>query len=336
MVIGRNEGDRLKRCLRSLPNPASVVYVDSGSSDGSVAFASALGVKVIPLDMSQGFTAARARNAGWRAIAAEPSPTGAIPDYVQFVDGDCELDAGWMATAADALDSDPRLAVVFGRRRERFPEASPFNRMCDEEWNVPIGLASACGGDAMMRLGAVRDAGGYCDELIAGEEPDLCLRLRAAGWLVRRIDAEMTLHDADIHSLSAWWRRSRRSGYAYTAHVLRHGDGSDPVWRRQVRSIGFWGFAWPLFALACFLGLGVRGHSVPALLALVALGSSYALQVLRIARRRIAGGSARATAWQYGALVMLGKFAEFGGVVRCLFDRLRHRRGALIEYKGAA
>jgi glycosyltransferase involved in cell wall biosynthesis len=40
VAIGRNEGDRLKACLRSVVDVAAlVVYVDSGSTDDSVAFA---------------------------------------------------------------------------------------------------------------------------------------------------------------------------------------------------------------------------------------------------------------------------------------------------------
>src|SRR6187551_3731615 len=114
-VIGRNEGERLKACLRSLPAGSDVVYVDSGSSDGSVAFARSLGFRVVELSTERGFTAARARNAGLAALADPP------PAYIQMVDGDCEVDSGWIAKARAALAAEPDLAVVFGRRRERFP-----------------------------------------------------------------------------------------------------------------------------------------------------------------------------------------------------------------------
>src|SRR5947207_307333 len=57
VVIGRNEGDRLRTCLsavagRNLP----VVYVDSGSTDGSVATARGLGADVVALDLTTPFT----------------------------------------------------------------------------------------------------------------------------------------------------------------------------------------------------------------------------------------------------------------------------------------
>ena len=72
VAIGRNEGERLRRCLTSLLQQiARVVYVDSGSRDDSVAVAQSLGVKVVVLDTSAPFSAARARNAGFDALLPE-------------------------------------------------------------------------------------------------------------------------------------------------------------------------------------------------------------------------------------------------------------------------
>jgi len=66
VVIGRNEGERLKRCLRSIPTGYPVVYVDSGSSDDSVAFALSTGAIGDEMDNASGCTGARAGNAGRR------------------------------------------------------------------------------------------------------------------------------------------------------------------------------------------------------------------------------------------------------------------------------
>ena len=61
VAIGRNEGDRLRVCLTSaLRDSNHVVYVDSGSTDGSVAMVRELGATVVELDLSIPFTAARA------------------------------------------------------------------------------------------------------------------------------------------------------------------------------------------------------------------------------------------------------------------------------------
>src|SRR3954468_10399767 len=149
VAIGRNEGERLRRCLESLePAARPTVYVDSGSTDGSPDLARSLGADVVALDLSAPFTAARARNAGFeRLLAIAPDV-----EYVQFVDGDCEVDPAWIPTATAAPDAGPEVAVVCGRRRERFPEGTLYNRLCDLEWDGAPGETDACGGDALMRV----------------------------------------------------------------------------------------------------------------------------------------------------------------------------------------
>lgn len=174
IVIGRNEGERLRACLTSVQSEiARVIYVDSGSDDGSQALAEAVGVELVNLPMHLPFTAARARNAGFAKAAAI-----ACPSYVQFIDGDCILQPGWIETASRFLTSTPNCAVVCGRRRERFPEISIYNRLMDAEWDTPPGRTKACGGDAMVRASAFAEVDGFNAALIAGEEPELCVRLR--------------------------------------------------------------------------------------------------------------------------------------------------------------
>ncbi len=270
VAIGRNEGERLVRCFESIGVGYPAVYVDSGSTDRSVGEAQKRGITVVDLDTGMGFTAARARNAGWRAaIEAWPAL-----DYIQFVDGDCEFTPGWIDTAIAALDAEPGLCAVFGRRRERFPQASIYNAMCDAEWNVPVGLVGACGGDVLFRIEALRQVGGYSDDLIAGEEPDLCLRLGQKGWQVRRIDAEMTLHDAAILTARQFWLRTRRAGHAFAEHCARHGAQAFPSWRVSRNRILLWGIALPLLTVGLAV-IALAGCSLPATLA--AAGSRRAL-----------------------------------------------------------
>lgn len=178
VAIGRKEGERLKRCFRLVPSGIPVVYVDSELTDGSGEFARSTQATVVELDTARPFSAARARNEGFAALL------GRYPDitFVQFVDGVCELEPHWLDLAMDLFETRPQIAAVCGRRRERYPNASLYNRMCDEEWNTPAGQADACGGDAMTRVKAFVDVGGYDAMMIAGEEPELCSRLRAAGW----------------------------------------------------------------------------------------------------------------------------------------------------------
>lgn len=311
IVIGRNEGARLAACLASLAgHTRRVIYVDSGSTDGSPALAASLGATVIALDMARPFTAARARNAGLAALAFD------APDFVQFVDGDCAVDAGWIGTALAFLATTPAAVVVCGRRRERFPEASIYNRLCDQEWDTPIGQALACGGDALMRFAAVQAVGGYSDDLIAGEEPELCLRLGRNGGQIWRIDAEMTLHDAAITRLGQWWKRSKRAGHAFAEGAARHGTGPERHWVKETRRALLWGLGVPLLALALALLWWPLGALV--LLAWPAQGVRLAL---------------RTGDWPAAFFAVLGKLAEAQGALGYYWGRLTSRRARIIEYK---
>jgi GT2 family glycosyltransferase len=317
VAIGRNEGERLKRCLRSAGGAARLVYVDSGSRDGSVAWARSEGIDVIELDMRLGFTAARARNAGFRRLM-EREPE--LP-FVQFVDGDCELREAWPGQALTFLVKTPGACAVFGRRRERHPERSIYNRICDAEWNVLPGEVRACGGDVMMRTAALQGVGGYREDFIAGEEPELCVRLRAAGWSIWRIDGEMTLHDAAITRFAQWWRRNVRSGYAFATGRHAHGAPPERLWVWECRRALIWGIGIPL---ATFAGTVLLGP--PALAVLLI----YPMQFLRRIPRQPGPGSDRV---KFAFFEVLGRFAEGIGQLRFLLDRLLERRSQIVEYK---
>jgi glycosyltransferase involved in cell wall biosynthesis len=327
VAIGRNEGMRLERCLESARASAvRTVYVDSGSTDGSAERAEALGVEVVRLDTARPFTAARARNAGLaRLLAMEPGI-----DFVQFVDGDCELAEGWIESATKELQRYSDVAVVCGRRREQYPDASVFNRLCDLEWNTPIGEASACGGDALMRAGVVSELHGYREDMIAGEEPELCVRIRAAGWRILRMGAEMTLHDAAMTRWSQWWRRSLRGGHACAEGAALHGGPPSFHNRRQARSIVFWGLVCPGALAASLLAALVKPWFLVAAAGIVLL---YGMLAVRVYRHRRRHGDTSRDSRLYATFICLGKLPEALGMVRYWTGRLLGRRRTLIEYK---
>jgi GT2 family glycosyltransferase len=317
VAIGRNEGERLRRCFDSLPaGLGGVVYVDSASTDDSVEQANRRGVEVVALDMSLRFTAARARNAGLRRLC-ERLPKLA---FVQFIDGDCALAPRWLEAAVREMEDDTHLAVVCGRRRERFPETSIYNRLCDMEWNTPVGETEACGGDMLARMEALLAVKGYDECLIAGEEPELCARLRARGWRIRRIGEDMTVHDAAMARFYQWWRRTARSGHAYAELNAMHPG----VWRREMRSILGWGLVLPA---AAFLSASFTDGLGLALLA------GYPALWLRILRGRHAYGDTARDAALYASFCVLGKVPQLTGIAIYWWNRGRGRRSHLIEYK---
>lgn len=337
VAIGRNEGERLKRCLSALtgepgagPGGAQlspVVFVDSGSTDGSADFARSIGVEVVELDMSKPFTAARARNAGYERL----EELGGVAQ-VLFIDGDCELLPGWLPEAAALLERDDAVAAVGGCRQERHREATAYNRLAAMEWDRPAGDADAFAGDGLVRASAFEAVGRFNPTLIAGEEPELCVRLRNAGHRIVTLATPMSIHDAAMTRLGQWWKRAERSGHAYAEGYALHGRGPQRHGAKAVRSIAVYGVALPVFALAMVVLSLITGWPWPATVAGL-VGLIYPVQALRIALGRRSGGDGWADALRYGGFTMLGKFAQLIGVGRYLRGRLGGKRQALMEYK---
>jgi GT2 family glycosyltransferase len=319
VAIGRNEGDRLKRCLESVRGlPNGLVYVDSGSTDDSIAIAKGCAATVVELDLRMPFTAARARNEGFqKLIQMQPAL-----DYVFFVDGDCEVIPGWLEKARQFLDQHEDVAVVAGLRRERFPDKSIYNLLIDIEWReYPFGDVKICGGDALIRVSALQQVKGYRADLICGEEPEMCFRLRQAGWRIWRLHDPMALHDAAMYRFGQWWTRAVRGGYAFALGASLHGASPDRYSVFESSRAWLWALGIPLVTLilvATWSGWGL-------LLLLI-----YPLQVARLARR--SKQSARENWWR-GAALVLGKFPEMVGQIKFIINRIRGAQTGLIEYK---
>jgi GT2 family glycosyltransferase len=317
VAIGRNEGMRLIDCLTSVRSvTANIVYVDSGSTDGSVAAAEKIGASVVKLDLTQPFTAARARNEGFATLnTLRPNIR-----FVQFIDGDCSLAQLWIDKALAFMEQRSDVAIVCGRRRERDPAASIYNRLLDDEWNTPVGEATACGGDALVRVETFVGVGGFRPSLIAGEEPELCLRLREAGWKIWRLNEEMTQHDAAMRRFAQWWVRSVRSGYGFAEVSRLHQASPHVTWGREIARAVFWAGALPLVIVA-----GALIHPFALWLTI-----AYPLHVVRLGIRR---GATSSESWRYAILSIPAKFAQLQGILKFYWRNWRQQATQLIEYK---
>ncbi|MEM6973047.1 MAG: glycosyltransferase [Pseudomonadota bacterium] len=333
VVIGRNEGPRLAACLASIgADCAPVIYVDSGSTDNSLRIARDAGAKIVELDLDRPFTAARARNAGLEQLGADTA-------LVQFVDGDCTLEPGWIGTATAFMAEHREIAALAGRLTERFPEASIYNRLCDIEWQADAGEGAETGGIVMMRRAALDAVGPFDPQLIAGEEPDLCLRLRRAGWKIWRLDTPMARHDAAMTQFSQFWTRSVRSGWAALEGAMRYADGPERFNRSRVLSAVIWGLIAPGLAGAGLIGGAVAalaGWGMAAALGLGMVASALMLTVVqaaRLARMRLRRGDDATLARAYAVLTLASKPAQIIGMARYLRMRGTGRAGRLIEYR---
>ncbi|MEQ1929487.1 MAG: glycosyltransferase [Parvularculaceae bacterium] len=317
IAIGRNEGERLKRCLAALRAEGDrIVYVDSGSSDGSVDAAASLGCDVVVLAPDAPFTAARARNAGFeRSVHRWPEAT-----HVMFIDGDCVIAAGFTAAASSALDGNPDWGIVAGRVRELQRDKTVYNRVCDMEWAAPVGEVRAVGGIFMTRASLFREVGGFNAGVIAAEDDELCIRVRAAGYAVRRIEPGMCFHDAAMTRFSQWWRRAYRAGHAFAQVGSMH-KGYFAAERRRAYA---WGLALPALSLAA--APFTKGASLMAL-------ALYPASFFRTRFNLVKGGAASEDASIYAAFLTLSKFPNFAGIADYWRKRLFARPVSIVEYK---
>lgn len=325
VIIGRNEGERLKRCLATVaPQVQRVIYVDSGSTDGSVAHARSLGVEVVELDRTLPFTAARGRNAG--AFALESGP--GYPEFIQFIDGDCALEPGWISAAIAHLQSQPELGIVTGWRAEIDPERSVYNAMCDFEWHRPAGPIAACGGDMMVRTSAFLAQGGFNPRVIAAEDDEFCIRIRKSGLGIERLPLAMTRHDAAMTHFSQWWRRAIRAGHGFAQVGHMHPDH----FRRERRRVWLFGLLLPALLLCGFILLLI-GATVPGIVLLGTGVTAYLLSYLRTIRGLVTEGLPASRAARHSLYLSLSKFPNLMGMLTHHWRRFRHHDMNIIEYK---
>lgn len=244
---------------------------------------------------------------------------------VQFVDGDCEVVAGWLEAAANVLTAEPSVAIVCGRVRERYPERSVYNRLCDIEFSREPGEVRSCGGIFMASASAFNEVGGFNPAVVAGEEPELCFRLRAAGYKVKCLDVPMALHDSAMMRFRQWWRRTVRSGVAYAQGYTLHGRSPERFCRSQIRSIVFWvlmpivtvAAAWPSGGLSLLFLFGIP------------------LQAARIAWKHRGLAGRRGDRWLYGVACMAAKPPQAMGVIKFAWLRAHGRTPSIVEHRAA-
>ena len=326
VVIGRNEGTRLSACLRSIsavnqiPEPIEVIYIDSNSTDGTPAMAAELSAKVIVLDGGR-MSAARARNTGWRAASAP---------FILFLDGDTTLDPDFVRTAMQEFH-DPEVAVVWGERREIRPGTSIYNRVLDLDWIAPAGLSAFCGGDSLMRRAMLERTGGFNPDLIAGEEPDLCRRMRGLGAKILHIAAPMTKHDLAIHHLSQYWRRAVRTGFAYAEISSRYRDTPDPLWSAESRGNFLRGSLYVGAGIvACGVSFGLRSWAPLLILAVAAVAVVIRTAILARWKSR-----SWATLLLFAVHSHIQHIPILQGQILYFLSHRRGRRQELIEYKSS-
>jgi glycosyltransferase involved in cell wall biosynthesis len=322
VVIGRNEGENLRRCLESLAGTGvPVVYVDSGSTDGSMEVAAPSCAVTLALDPARPFSAARARNEGFSALLAR------FPglQHVQFVDGDCTILPGWLHAASTALAERPELALVFGHLQERHPEASVYNLLCSLEWRSRPGAVVGHAGTVgimMVRAGVFKSLGGFKESLVAGEDPEFAVRVRLSGGSLAKLDVPMATHDAHILAFAQWWKRALRAGHGIGQRYDENGTSRLRDCARELRSTVFWAYVLPVLAI---VGTVVDWRAA-------ALWLLYPALYAKVFLARARGGDSLYEAHVYSLFILVSKIANGLGLLLYLY-RKRKKSIRLIEYR---
>ncbi len=324
VVIGRNEGARLERCLASVAAmlrdgfDTETIYVDSGSSDESVALAERMGASTVALKAARP-TAAMGRNAGWRIARGE---------IVLFLDGDTVLHPRFVAESLEEF-ARPEVAVVWGHRREMFPRATLYNRVLDLDWIYAPGWTLFCGGDALFRRAVLEIAGGFDETLIAGEEPELCRRILGTGGKILHVDRPMTRHDLAITRFAQYWRRATRAGHAFAEVSERFRGTEQPFWlqdaKRNREKALF------LLAVAVILLASIAIGAIWVALQLIVVIVAFVLRTAWKARWK---SSDMVAVLLYGVHSHLQQVPIFIGQMEFFWNRRRGKRAGLVEYKG--
>ncbi len=228
VIIGLNSGRTLAGCLNAIkkadyPNIIEIIYVDGGSSDDSVSIARNTGsVTVIELNLERP-TPGRQRNAGWQAARSE---------WAQFLDSDTRVDPAWFQQAVQGIND--RTAAVYGYRKELYPDKNRYHFVADLEWNLD---KRNFGGDVLIRREVLEETCGYREDLRRGEDPELAVRIRGEGHVIKRLPVLMCLHDINMTRFTQYLRRCFLSGYAYAGACFPMAKNGYYNWLKRAAKI---------------------------------------------------------------------------------------------------
>jgi len=189
VVIGRNEAARLGACMESIRSSLSVLsheilYIDSKSTDDSVAIAKAYGARCFVLK-DQNTTAGLGRYVGTKEAKGE---------YILFLDGDMQLEKGFcekamMAMAQRSYDGCSGIRKDVYMKDGQLAGTNDNYFGCTAERIVP-----EFGGAVFLKKEALERVGGWSADTIACEEAELHARLVAAGCRIAELPVPMIVH----------------------------------------------------------------------------------------------------------------------------------------------
>lgn len=198
VVICRNQRDRVLACVRSilrevvpLQVPFELLVIDSASTDGTREALAEMPVRWVGLEESPLLCASLGRKVGTDTASGS---------HILFLDGDMELEPGFLPAARDAIGGLEGVAGIVGQVFEKDPSVPGGRR--DIYRIRKEGKADKFGGAVLFSRRSLLRAGGYDPYIFNREENELYSRIRSAGEAVWQIPVPMALHHDPPASLA--------------------------------------------------------------------------------------------------------------------------------------
>lgn len=266
IIVNWNGGHMLAQCLHDLVRqsiqPARILVMDNGSSDGSAEQAAQLpGVTVRLLGQNFGF--AGANNRAFSECDTE---------YVALLNPDAFPEPDWLEKLVAAAEAHPEVAAFGTRQMVHGAEnvvdglgdvyhvsglvwRDGHGRVLRDSDAVPHEIFSPCAGAALYRRDPLVKVGGFDEDYFCYvEDVDLGFRLRLAGY------GAMYVPDAVVHHVG-----SATTGGQHSDFSVYHGH-RNLVWTyvKNMPGMLFWAFlplhlAMNLFSLVVFTARGQGG-----------------------------------------------------------------------------
>ena len=223
VIIGKNEEQFIAKAIASVLEAtktlaAEVIYVDSASTDRSIEEAQKFPIRILQLKPDWHLSVAAGRYTG------SLNSTG---EYIFFLDGDAEADKDWLVKAVEFMDNSPEYGACAGVLDEVYMTddgevVGGQDNMFGQDLDADVSDMKALGGLALYRTAAFDKVGLVNPYLPTGEDDELCMRIRNAGYKVARIKGRMAVkYTEKRESLHEVFRRCRTKMYDYGA-VIRY------------------------------------------------------------------------------------------------------------------
>lgn len=268
IIIGKNEGSRLdtclteaKRALRMLSH--ELIYVDSRSTDDSVAIAKSHGARCLVLE-DEHTTAGLGRHAGTQAARGE---------YLLFLDGDMQLQPGFVERAMMKM-ADEDYDGACGIREDRYMKNGKVVSTNENYFQcVRERIVPEFGGAIFLKAEALKKCGGWSPDTIACEEAELHARLIAHGCRIVEMPIPMIIHCDTVRDdrgiLNVFFSK-RRLGEGQAFRCAMENGSAKAYIRREKEKFACYALDW--FCVLMILIFGGYGFAASCFVQAMQLG----------------------------------------------------------------